>query len=140
LAMAYDRDWYIRVDKLQEPSVRSLGQSGGFFFFGGDDEDTLARPVVLHKVYADGRVEPLRGGRFSDVQRWALRDIAAAGPTTQATFMLSQEPGGGLYSPTAGLPVWMSAPEVLVGELEILPTPGDPNDAPLLPHPATVQR
>jgi len=140
LAMAYDRDWYIRVDKLQEPSARSLGQRGGFMLFGGDDEDPLARPVVLHKVYADGRVERVRGGRFSDVQRWALRDIAAAGPTTQATFMLPHEPGQGLYSPTSGLPVWMSAPNVLVGELEILPTPGDPNDAPLLPHPATVQR
>lgn len=140
LASAYDRDWYLRIDKLQEPAVRSMGSGGGFVLFGGDDEETLARPVKLTKVYADGRTEVFRGARFSGVQRWALRDIAEAGPPVARTFMLPPEPGSGLYSPTGGLPVWMQVPNVLVGELELLPAPGDPNSAPLLPHPAMVTR
>lgn len=138
LASAYGRDWYLRVERLQEPSVRNLGSAGGMFSFGDDEDVSVPRPVKLVKVYADGREEILRGGAFSGVQRFALRDIVAAGAQTEGSFFLPPEPGGSLYTPTGGLPTWISVPEVLVGELEVLPTPGDPKDAPLLPHPATV--
>lgn len=135
LASAYGRDWYLRVDRLQEPAVRDLGGGGGFF---GGDEETLPRPVQLTRVYADGREERLRGARFAAVQRFALRDIAEAGPQVTGTFFLPSEPGEGLYAPTGGLPTRLTAPEVLVGELEMVPTPADPNDVPLIPHPATL--
>ena len=135
LASAYGRDWYLRVERLQEPAVRDLGSGGGFF---GGDEETLPRPVAVVRVYADGRQERVRGARFSGVQRWALRDIAESGPQVQGTFFLPSEPGQGLYAPTGGLPTRLTVPEVLVGELEVLPTPADPNDVPLIPHPASV--
>ncbi|MFT7518108.1 MAG: TldD protein [Kiritimatiellia bacterium] len=129
LAQAYGRDWYLRVERLQEPAVRSLGTNEY-----GDDSD-MAMPVRMFKVRSDGSEQVVRGARFASVQRFALRDIIAAGPQTQASFMIPSDPGGGLYSPTGGLPTWMSAPEILVGELEVVPAPGDPNDSPVLPHP-----
>jgi len=127
LARAYGRDWYIRVERLQDPAIRE-----GWF---DDSDEALPRPVRMVKVYADGRQELLRGGRFSGVQRFALRDIAQAGPSVSATFLMPPEPGGSNWSPTGGLPALMRAPEVVVGELEVLPTPPDSNEAPLLPHP-----
>jgi TldD protein len=134
LARAYGRDWYLRVDRLQVPAVRALAGDGGVF--GGDEDGlSLPRPVALTRVWADGRTERLRGGRFSGVQRFVLRDIAEAGPPVQGTFMLPHSPGGRNWTPITGLPTWIAAPEVLVGELELLPTPPDSKDRPRLPHP-----
>ena len=127
LASAYGRDWYLRVERLQDPAVRDS--------WFDDSDEALPRPVRLVRVHADGREEILRGGRFSGVQRFALRDIVQAGPTVSATFLLPSEPGGSNYTPTGGLPTLLRAPEVVVGELEVLPTPPDSNEAPLLPHP-----
>ena len=54
---------------------------------------------------------------------------------TSRTFMIPSSPGGGLYSPTQGLPTLIHAPSILVGEMELVPAPGDPKSVPVLPHP-----
>lgn len=130
LARAYERDWYLRVDRFQAPPVRRVDQD-----IAPDRDDALPRPVRLTRVYKDGREELLRGGRFSNVQRFALRDIQAAGPLVEGTLFLPFTPDGSLWRPTGGMPTWMRVPEVVVGELEILPTPPDPRDTHVLPPP-----
>lgn len=129
LAAAYGRDWYIQIGKLQEPSVRTWDQDID------ESEGALPRPLAIVRRYTDGRTETLRGGQFSGVERFVLRDIVAAGPMAEASYFLPPDPGDGLYTPTGGLPAFLRAPEVLIGEVELVPTPPDPNDAPVLPFP-----
>jgi TldD protein len=141
LARSYGRDWYVVVRRLQEPAVLSAG-GGGMMLLGGggDDSSALPPPVALVRVYADGREEVLRGAQFAGVHRWVLRDVVAAGDRVEGSFMASSEgSGNNTSSPTEGLPTWISAPEVLIGEMELVPAPGDPRDVPLVPPPSPVR-
>jgi hypothetical protein len=129
LARSYERDFVLVIEDLQDPRVRGL--AGQPVFWGGGGGADLPRPVGAWRVYADGRREPVRGLRFAGLERWVLRDLVAAGAQVEDTFLA----GGGGGGVTSGLPTWISAPEVLVGELEILPESGDPRDAPGVPAP-----
>lgn len=132
-ARAYGRDWVFVVRRLQVPAVQNLSRGGGFLFFGGDEGPSLPPPVVLVKLHADGHEELVRGGAFASVNRFVLRDLLAAGPThtSDALFPLGGEWGD--LGATEGLPGRTEAPWVLVGEMELVPTSGDPRDAPVLP-------
>jgi hypothetical protein len=131
LAKAYGRDYIMVVGRLQEPSIRGLGST----FFYGLEEGSLPPPVSIERVYADGHSDILRGASFTGIERFVLRDIVAAGPQREGLFMASTRGYGGL-GPTEGMPTYLSAPDVLVGEVEIVPAPGDPQDVPLIPAPA----
>lgn len=128
LAKAYGRDWYLVVERLQEPAVRGVGQ--GYSIFAEDQASALPPPVSVTRVWADGRTETLRGARIASADRFVLRDIVAAGLARTATWLAPTNALGS--GTTSGLPVLTTAPDVLVGEMEIVPAPGDPRDAPVL--------
>jgi hypothetical protein len=134
VARSYGRDWYLVVRKLQEPSVLSEipGTSNPF----GEDGVALPPPVEVVRVHADGQEEVVRGAAFAGVERWMLRDLVAAGPQVDGSYLA---PIYGnewwMLTPTEGLPTWISAPTVLVEEAELVPSPGDPQDTPVVPPP-----
>ena len=132
MANSYGRDWYLRVERLQVPATLD-DMSAGVFLFGGADAPTLPHPVRVIRVRANGDEEILRGAAFSGIQRYLLRDIAAVGRTVEHTWMNPLDSFGS--TPTSGLPSWLQAHEVLVGEMEVIPTPADPNDAHVLAAP-----
>ena len=138
LAASYGHDYVVVIERLQEPSVMSLDRNtSSFIIFGGDDDadQALPPPVGAKRVYADGREEPIRGMSFGGVHRWILRDIAAAGPIVSATVMASPDAGRNPASPTEGMPTLIEAPSVLIGELELVPRPGNEQDIPVLDLP-----
>ncbi|MEM6930010.1 MAG: metallopeptidase TldD-related protein, partial [Myxococcota bacterium] len=133
LTRAYGHDYVVVVRRIQEPAVVRLATGD---WFDQDGPTALPPPVAITRVYADGREELVRGASFASIQRWALRDIVDTGPSTEGSFLA---PFGGSFSslgPTEGLPSWIVAPDVLVGEVELIPQRGDPRDVPLLPAPA----
>lgn len=135
-ARAYGRDWYVAVRRLQEPAVRRLAGHGALAVAGDGPASQLPPPVAIYKVYADGREEPLRGAHFANADRWLLRDVVAAGPQVGASYLAPFEGTYRGLAPTEGLPSFVSAPEVLIGEVELVPTGADPTDAPVLPLPS----
>ena len=141
IAASYGRDYVLVVRRLQEPGMRGYGE-GGFSMFGGDSESALPMPLGVVRLFADGREELVRGARFADVQRWVLRDILAVGTQRSGSFMAHADPSGSAagLSPTQGMPTWISAPDVLIGEMELEPAPGDPRDNPLVPPPAMATK
>jgi hypothetical protein len=135
LAKSYGRDWYVEIRRLAEPAVLSALAPGES---GDDDGPFLPPPTGIYRVHADGSEELLRGGAFVGVERWLLRDIVAAGPQTAAAYMAppsGSSDGWSWLGPTEGLPTWISAPAVLIGEAEVVPTPGDDQDRPVVPAP-----
>ena len=100
------------------------------------DGPHLSPPLDLRRVYADGHEEHLRGAAFINVERWALRDIVAAGQQVQGTYLAPFQQGGSSYSPIVGMATWLSAPEVLVEELELVPVSPDPKQRPVIPSPS----
>ena len=130
LARSYGHDHYVVVRRLQEPSARLREQP--YAWLSDEEAAQLPMPLSLVRVYADGREEVLRGARFTQVQRYALRDIAAVGEPVTLTYLASMGGAPVDATPTAGLPTRINAPEVLIGELELVPAPGDPRSVPLL--------
>lgn len=133
LARAYGRDWIVVVRRLQEPAVLALSDESRF-----EDSDravVLPPPVAIVRRYADGREEPMRGATFAGVHRWVLRDIVAAGPIGHSDYMAPAFGGYAGLGPTEGMPCRMTAPDVLVGEMELVPAPGDPRAIAALPAP-----
>jgi predicted Zn-dependent protease len=137
LAKAYGRDWVVVVRKLQEPCVMGLESQ----LVMDDDKLAVPPPVEVVRRYADGHEEPFRGASFAGIQRWVLRDLVAAGPERQGDWFapFTGRNYAGL-SPTEGMASHLWAPDVLVGEVELVPAGGEPREIPVVPPPvATTQ-
>ncbi len=132
LARDYGHDYVVVIRRVQEPGVV---RSAGGKWFDSDGATALPPPVAVYRVYGDGREERLRGAAFASVQRWALRDIVDTGASSEGSFLAPFGRSVSSLGPTTGLPSWISAPDVLVGEVELVPQRGDPRDVPLLPAP-----
>jgi len=132
LARSYGQDHVLVVRRLVDDAFLPPDAIG-------NDNQTLALPppVAFVRLHADGREERLRGAAFAGVHRWVLRDLAAAGPQVEGTYMAPHVPGGRRGGVIIGLPTWLSAPEVLVGEMELVPVPPDPREKPVVPQPPT---
>jgi TldD protein len=138
LAQSYGRSWVMVVRRLQEPAVRALAGISD-----STEGPSLPEPVVLVKHFLDGHEELVRGAQFSGVHRWVLRDVAAAGANTDGSYMAPSQSGGSFSNlqPTEGLPTFLSVPTVLIGEMELVPQPGDPREVPVItpPDPPTAR-
>lgn len=118
LTGAYDNDHYLVIRRLADPAL-SGEDVGAMFSFGGDEGGGLPAPLEVVRVFSDGREELVRGLNFAGGGLPLLRDIVAASGQTTETF-LTPPPRRGYQGPTFGLPVTLTAPDVLVGELELI--------------------
>jgi hypothetical protein len=124
-AAAYERDWVYVVRRLQEPAVMAVGSRDWSLM---SEATTLPPPVVVFRLDASGVETPIRGARFANVSRWILRDVQAAGALVGGSYFASLKTDGYYSSPLEGLPTRLSVPAVLIGELELVATPGDPKE------------
>ncbi|MBI5281443.1 MAG: hypothetical protein HY858_07155 [Candidatus Solibacter usitatus] len=116
------------ADDLRRLSARA-GRSGG----GGRP---VSSPVLLYRVYPDGREELLRGLRFRGFTTRAFRDILAAGDQEhQFDFLDNAAPlalmGVGNYIVGCST----IAPSLLFQELELEPDTDDLPKPPVVPPP-----
>jgi hypothetical protein len=137
-ARSYGRDWVLVVRRFQADAARTM--DGASSPVWGDDEGprNLPWPVELTRLYADGTEEILRPASLSAVDRWILRDIQKAGPMVEGVLFSSWDAShqpGGVFS---GMPIYLEAPEVLIGEIELAPGQGDPRQIPLISAPAEL--
>ena len=87
------------------------------------------------KHYSDGSEKLYRGASFVDIQPYLLREILAAGPQSELSYLAAWSPNSLYVGDYTGLDTWLSAPSVLISELELSPYPGDPDNLYLLPPP-----
>ncbi len=116
------------VDELRRATT-AMAQSGG-------GTRPVAPPVLVFRVYPDGREELVRGLRFRGVSTRSFRDIAAAGSDNFVfNFLDSQLPfalmGAGGFISNASV----VAPAVLFEELELERTQDDLPKLPVVPPP-----
>ena len=97
-------------------------------------------PVLIYRVYPDGREELVRGLRFRGLNARSLKDIVAAGndPVTfeylenNAPFALM---GAGGYSAETSV----VAPSLLIDDLELHPVQDEMPKLPIVPAPELVR-
>ncbi|HUB06627.1 MAG TPA: metallopeptidase TldD-related protein [Myxococcales bacterium] len=129
LAKAADQPYGLLIEDLGQgqPPGRPSMPWGRRFSAGGDIH--LAAPVLVTRVYVDGRRDVVRGATFKPISFRTLQDIVALGsdPTL-------------LNTSSFGQPVSVVAPSVLIKQLEL----GAPDEQfekpPLLPRPEVSRR
>lgn len=103
------------------------GQSGG---------SPVSGPIMVYKVYPDGKEELVRGLRFRGLNTRSLKDILAAGDDNNVfDFLNNQAPfaliGGASYvAATSAI-----APSVLIDDLELRPAEEELPKLPIVPAP-----
>jgi len=128
----YDLDHVVVVRRLSDPRLSGAGLAPSLNL-GSSGDGGLPPPVEVVRRYADGREEPVRGWSFVGLDRRALRDITSAGSSTTRTILMAPEPGRG--GPSYGVPVTVTAPSVLVAEVELQPGGGNADRPPPVPSP-----
>lgn len=117
------------LDELRRMAA-SMAQSGG----GGRP---VPGPLLIYKVYPDGKEELMRGVRFRGVSARSLKDIAAASDENFVFDLIdSNAPlalmGAGSYLTTASI----IAPAILFDELELEPIQEEVPKPPIVPAPS----
>jgi hypothetical protein len=134
----------IIVRKLDFPSSGSVDEIRRLMAANARDgggSHPFSMPVLVYKVYADGREELIRGVRFRDINARTLRDIRAAGNDTNVFDYLDNGAplaliGAGNYVAETSV----IAPSVLVDDLEIRKLDDELPKMPLVPSPLLAGR
>jgi len=128
------------VRKLDYPysatgsELQSLAQASAQS--GGSSARPVSPPILIYRVYPDGREELVRGMRFRGLTTRALRDIlAASSETAQFDYVNVAAPlailgAGGYLAPAS-----VVAPGLLFEELEFEPPTDQLPKAPTVPPP-----
>jgi len=145
-------DYCIIIRQMDNPSISLMHQddfSELLASFGGNAA-TDRLPLVVYKVYPDGREELVRGARITGFNTRSLRNIAAIGNDDYVyNYLQNQTTGvsgtalGAFGNGQNGLPASVVAPSLLFEEVEIRGARGEPKRLPLLPEPpmtASVQK
>ena len=117
ITRTYDNDHYLVVRRFRDPS----GDSG--IQLGSAKRSALSDASILVRVYSDGREELVRGATIDGLQRRSLRDIVAAGAAGTETFHWNSDP------------IQVTAPAVLIDEVEVRPTEESAEKPPPLASP-----
>lgn len=125
LVQARGKDYGIVVRKMDFPSATS--GSTGRMGPGGSARRT-SDPILIYKVYPDGREELVRGLRFRNMNARSLRDILVAGNDSQVFEFMNQGTGFEVES-------CVVAPSILFDDLEIYPVQEESAMPPIVPAP-----
>jgi PmbA/TldA metallopeptidase C-terminal domain len=125
------------VRRMDFPSSASLGEVRRVLSNSGQAESRpVSAPVLVYKVYPDGREELVRGLRFRGLNARSLKDILAAGDDNNVfEFLNNQAPfatiGGANYVAES----CAIAPSVLIDDVELHPVEEELPKLPIVPAP-----
>lgn len=130
----------ILIRKLDFPSSASIDEfrriAAGMTQSGGNTRPVVL-PLLVYKVYPDGKEELVRSVRFRGLSTRTLRDIVAASSESSVfDFVDNNAPfalmGAGSYVVSASV----IAPAILFDELELEPVQEEVSKPPIVPAPA----
>jgi len=134
-----NKPYGILIRKLDFPSMASIDEfrrmAAAMSRSGGGGHPT-ALPLLVYKVYPDGKEELVRNVRFSGLTTRSLRDIVAASDESYVfNFTDTNAPlalvGAGNYTTSSAV----IAPAILFDELELEPIQEEVSKPPIVPAP-----
>jgi TldD protein len=144
ICKARNQPYGIIVRKLDFPSSAGMDEVRRLMAASardGSGSHPFSLPVLIYRIYADGKEELIRGVRFRDINARSLRDIRAAGNDTNVFDYLDNGAplavmGAGAYSAET----CVIAPSVLVDDLEVRKLDDELPKLPLVPSPLLAGR
>ncbi len=129
-----NKPFVIVIRKLDFPSGASIENMRRIA--GGQTGRVSSIPLLVYRVFPDGKEELLRGLRFRGVSVRTLRDIVAASDDVHLFHFLengapfAHMDGGGYVSPTS-----IVSPSILFEDIELERIPGELGKLPVVPPP-----
>lgn len=132
-----NKPYGILIRKMDFPSMASVDEFRRVIVAGSrSGGHPVALPLLVYKIYPDGKEELVRGLRFRDLGARSLRDIVTASDESALfNFTDSNAPlalvGAGNYTTTSSV----VAPALLFDELELEPIQEEVSKPPIVPAP-----
>jgi len=136
LVKARNLAYGIVVRKMDYPSTASLDELRRTFTAGDGAAHPISSPVLIYKVYPDGREELVRGLRFRELNVRSLKDILLAGDDNTVFDYLDN----GLPLALVGASSYTTescvvAPSIIIDDLELHPVESELPKLPVAPPP-----
>jgi len=140
LCRTRDKPYGIIVRKMDFPSSASLDEARRLLSGAQGSARPVSIPILVYKVYPDGREELVRGLRFRGLNARSLKDILAAGDdSTVFEFMNSTAPFALIGASSFTAETCVVAPSILIDDLELHPMEEELPNLPVAPAPELVR-
>jgi hypothetical protein len=140
LCRTRDKPYGILVRKMDFPSSASLEEARRLLSSAPGSARPVSIPILVYKVYLDGREELVRGLRFRGLNARSLKDILAAGDdSTVFEFMNSPAPFALIGASSFTAETCVVAPSILIDDLELHPAEEELPKLPVAPAPELVR-
>jgi hypothetical protein len=135
LIQARMKPYGIIVRKMDFPSAASIDEVRRLLQ-GGQGGRPISLPLLVYRVYPDGREELIRAVRFRGFNARSLKDILAAGDD-EAVFEFMDNPAPFALVGASGFSTEAAviAPSILVDDLELHPLEDELPKLPVVPPP-----
>jgi len=136
LVVARGLAYGVIVRKMDYPSTASLDELRRMFTTAESAAHPVSSPVLVYKVYPDGREELVRGLRFRELNVRSLKDILVAGDdNTVFDYLDNGAPlalvGAGSYTTES----CVVAPSIIIDDVELHPVEEELPKLPVAPPP-----
>jgi len=127
----------IIIRKMDFPSTAPLDEARRILASAGAGRTAVSMPLHVYKLYLDGHEEMIRGVRLRGLNARSLKDILAAGnDSTTFNYLENGAPFALLGLGSSAAAVSVSAPSVLIDDLELTKVDDEQQKLPLVPAPA----
>jgi TldD protein len=127
----------IIIRKMDFPSTAPLDEARRILASAGAGRTAVSMPLHVYKLYLDGHEEMIRGVRLRGLNARSLKDIlAAANDSTTFNYLENGAPFALLGLGSSAAAVSVSAPSVLIDDLELTKVDDEQQKLPLVPAPA----
>jgi hypothetical protein len=131
----------ILVRKMDFPSSGSLEEMRRLVSGNQGGGRPISMPILVYKVFPDGREELIRGLRFRGLNVRSLKDILAAGnDAAPFEYMESAAPFAMIGASGFTTEAVVIAPSVLIDDLELHPFEDELPKLPVVPAPELTNR
>ena len=140
LCRTRDKPYGIIVRKMDFPSSASLDEVRLLLSGAQGSTRPVSLPMLVYKVYPDGREELVRGLSFRGLNVRSLKDILAAGDDpTVFEFMNNPAPFALIGASSFTTETCVVAPSILIDDLELHPVEEELPKLPVAPAPELVR-
>ena len=140
LIQARNKPYGIIVRKMDFPSTAGLDEIRRLLQAAQGTTHPVSMPLLVYKVFPDGREELVRGMRFRGFNARSLKDILAVGDNAAAfDFLDSTVPFAMVGQASYTTEACVVAPSIIIDDLELHPVEDELPKLPVVPAPELVK-
>jgi TldD protein len=141
LCQTRTKPYGIIVRKMDFPSSASIEEMRRLVGGSQGGGRPVSLPILVYKVFPDGREELVRGLRFRGLNVRSLKDILAAGnDAAPFEYMESAAPFALMGASGFSIGTTVIAPSILIDDLELHPIEDEQPKLPVVPAPELITR